>query len=74
MRIIWFIVTLGVAALITTLIFLNTQQADINYYQGYRYFEKGQLLTEAEYNAAKEFLQKAKLYVSKELEEVHNGS
>lgn len=42
MKIILFIVTLGIAVFVTTFFFQNTQQADINYYQGQRYFEKGQ--------------------------------
>ncbi|MBU1127641.1 MAG: tetratricopeptide repeat protein, partial [Candidatus Omnitrophica bacterium] len=41
MKIIIFAVTLGLVAFITTAIFYNTQQADINYYQGHRLFEKG---------------------------------
>ncbi len=41
-----FIVVLILTSIVTTLIYRQTQQADINYYQGHRYFEKG------EYNKA----------------------
>ena len=41
--------------MVTTLIYQKTQQADINYYRGYRYFEKG------EYNKAIKFYKKSLL-------------
>lgn len=40
MKISWFIIVLVLVALGTTFIYQNTQQADINYYEGHRYFEK----------------------------------
>ncbi len=48
-KIIWFIIVLISTSVLTTFVYQNTQQADINYYQGYRLFEKG------EYNKAVEF-------------------
>ncbi len=52
-KIICFIFVLIVISAVTTLIYQNTQQADINYYQGHRLFEKG------EFAQATEFYEKA---------------
>lgn len=52
-RILLFIITLALISIVTTLVYQKTQQADINYYQGRRLFEKG------EYNKAIKFYEKA---------------
>ena len=40
-KIILFIIVLILTSVATTLIYQNTQQADINYFKGHKYFEKG---------------------------------
>lgn len=53
MRLFLVIVILSATAVTTTLLYHQTQQADINYYQGHKFFEKG------EYDKAMEFCEKA---------------
>jgi len=52
-KIIWLILSLILISVTTTLIYQNTQQADINYYQGRRLFEEGK------YDKAAEFYEQA---------------
>lgn len=53
MKLFFIIVILLATAIATTLLYHQTQQADINYYQGHRYFEAG------EYDKAMKFCEKA---------------
>ena len=48
-----FIISLVLISIVTTLVYQNTQQADINYYRGHKVFEKG------EYDKAIKFYEKA---------------
>lgn len=52
-KIFLFTVVLILTSVATTIVYQNTQQADINYYKGHGYFEKG------EYDKAMEFCEKA---------------
>ncbi|NQT47322.1 MAG: tetratricopeptide repeat protein [Candidatus Omnitrophica bacterium] len=52
MRLFLIIVVLLATAIATTLLYHQTQQADINYYQGHKFFEKG------EYDEAMKFCEK----------------